>query len=184
LFAGASVEVQKQFEAADRQKGELYRFMIAQAKNRIQESLRDVSSTYEHARLHVEPLHSAGELTEDWVLAFANEGKFDEVTIALSRMCDLPVGHIERAMVHNQVDHLVVLAKALDLSWPTTKAILLLRAPQKGGLGDPDAHFASFNKLQRKTAISAMQFYRLRAKAETQVAELETPHGSTEKIHA
>jgi uncharacterized protein (DUF2336 family) len=184
LFAGASVEVQKQLEAADRQKGELYRFMIAHAKNRIQESLRDVSSTYEQARLRVESLLSAGELTEDRVLAFANEGKFDEVTIALSWMCDLPVGHIERAMVHNQVDHLLVLAKALDLSWPTTKAILLLRAPQKGTHKDPDGLFASFNKLQRKTAISAMQFYRLRAKAEAQVADLETPHGSTEKSHA
>jgi uncharacterized protein (DUF2336 family) len=180
LFAGASVEVQKQLEAADRQKGELYRFMIAQAKNQIQENLRDVSPTYEDARLQVESLHSSGELTEYRLLAFANEGKFDEVTIALSCMCDLPVGHIERAMVHNQVDHLLVLAKALNLSWSTTKAILLLRVPPKGVIKDFDTHFVSFNKLQRKTAISAMQFYRMRAKAEAQVAELAPPLGSIE----
>jgi hypothetical protein len=39
------------------------------------------------------------------------------VAIALSLMADLSVGHIERAFVHQQADHLLVIAKAIGLSW-------------------------------------------------------------------
>ena len=101
------------------------------------------------------------------MLEFAQQGKFDEVTVALALMCDLPVGHIERAIMHHQADHLIVLAKAIGLSWETTKAILSMHSPAKAAMtAKLEAHCASFAKLQPKSAISAMQFYRLRARAE------------------
>jgi uncharacterized protein (DUF2336 family) len=171
LFAAASDNVRKQLEAADRQKVQLYRYMVAQAKNQIQTKIRESSSTFETARRLIVSLHQSGDLSEQHLLGFARQGKFDEATIALSLMCDLPIAHVERATVHNQVDHLLVLAKAIDLSWETTKAILLMRSANgmtAVGLG---THQASFTKLQRRTATSAMQFYRLRARAE---AQLET----------
>ena len=94
------------------------------------------------------------------------------MAIALSLMADLSVGHIERAFVHQQADHLLVIAKAIGLSWETTKAILVMRAPNENK-ADPEIgrYYASFMKLQQSTAISALQFYRLRARAE---AQLET----------
>jgi uncharacterized protein (DUF2336 family) len=170
LFAAASEEVQRQLESADRQKVQLYRYVAAQAKNQIQTQIRESSATYIMARPYIESLYGSGELTEERLLAFAEEGKFDEVTVALALMSDLPVGHIERAIVHAQTDHLLVLAKAIGLSWETTKAILMLRPPGKNNIGrEIEAHCANFAKLQAKTAISAMQFYRLRAKAEAQL---------------
>jgi hypothetical protein len=47
-----------------------------------------------------------------------------------------------------------------------------MRAPSENK-ADPEIgrHYASFMKLQQSTAISALQFYRLRARAE---AQLET----------
>jgi hypothetical protein len=39
------------------------------------------------------------------------------VAIALSLMADLSVRHIERAFAHQQADHLLVIAKAIGLSW-------------------------------------------------------------------
>ena len=170
LFATASGEVQKQLESADRQKVQLYRYIVAQAKNQIQTKMREDSATYVAARPYVESLYKSGELTEKRLLTFAQEGQFDEVTVALALMGDLPVGHIERAIVHSQTDHLLVLAKATGLSWETTKAILLMRLPIKNtAINEIEAHCASFMKLQTKTAISAMQFYRLRARAESQL---------------
>jgi hypothetical protein len=35
-------------------------------------------------------------------------------------MCDLPVGPVERALVQNETEQILVLAKAIDLSWVTT----------------------------------------------------------------
>jgi len=168
LFAAASEEVQKQLESADRQKTELYRYMVAQAKSQVQTQIREGSESYAAARPYVESLHRSGELNEQRVQGFANDGKFDEITIALALLSELPVGHVERAFVHNQADHLLVIAKAIGLSWETTKAILLLRASH-GSDKDLGSHYVSFTKLQRTTATSALQFYRLRARAEAQL---------------
>jgi uncharacterized protein (DUF2336 family) len=168
LFAGASEEVQKQLESADRQKVELYRYMVAEAKNRIQTEIREQSSSYATARVRIVALYRSGQLSDDVLLGFARNGKFDEVTIALSLLCDLPVDHVERAIVHRQVDHLLVLTRAAGLSWELSKAILLMRGPAKVSEAELKAHCESFAKLQQKTAISAMQFYRLRARAEEQ----------------
>jgi len=176
LFASASEEVQRQLEVADRQKVELYRYVVAQARNQIQTQIREGSANYATARPYVEALHRSGDLTSERVLAFARDGKFDEVTIALSLMGDLPVGHIERAFVHNQADHLLVIAKASGLSWETTKAILVMRESRESNDSSSDRkigmHRNSFIRLQQSTAVSALQFYRLRARAE---AQLETP---------
>jgi uncharacterized protein (DUF2336 family) len=169
LFANATEEVQKQLEAADRGSAHLSRSIIAQARNKIQARMREGSASYAAAQPFVEALHRSGELTGERLLEFAQQGKFDEVTVALALMCDLPVAHIERAMMHHQADHLIVLAKAIGLSWETTKAILLMHSPTKSAIAAKlETHGASFAKLQPKSAMSAMQFYRLRARAEAQ----------------
>ena len=173
LFASASADVQKQLESADRRKVQLYRYLVAQAKSQIQNKMRENSSSYAQARPQVEALYSAGRLSGDSLADFAKAGKFDEITVALSLLCDLPVGHIERAIVHHRADHIMVLAKAISLTWETTRAILQMRAPGKSfSTAEMEANGVSFAKLQQKTAVSAMDFYRLRARAE---AQLTTP---------
>jgi uncharacterized protein (DUF2336 family) len=170
LFAAASEDVQRQLESADRQKVQLYRYLVAQAKSQIQTKMRENSSSYAQARPRVEALHRSGGLNGEALAAFAQAGKFDEVTVALSLLCDLPIGHVERAIVHHRADHLMVLAKALGLSWETTRAILQMRGPVRSlGAAEMEANAQSFAKLQQKTAISAMHFYRLRARAEAQL---------------
>ena len=105
--------------------------MVAQAKNQIQTQIRDGSANYATARPYIESLNRSGGLTGERLKTFARQDQFDEVVIALSLMADLSVGHIERAFVHQQADHLLVIAKAIGLSWETTKAILVMRAPSE-----------------------------------------------------
>lgn len=172
LFSSASEEVQKQLETTDRQKVQLYRYLVSQAKTQIQTKMRENSESYAEARPRVEALHRAGGLNGNSLAEFAQAGKFDEVTVALSLLCDLPVGHIERAIVHHRADHLMVLAKALGLSWETTRAILRMRGPARAASpAEVEANAQSFAKLQQKTAIAAMDFYRLRARAEAQLEQ-------------
>ena len=142
LFAAASEEVQQQLESADRQKVQLYRYLVAQAKNQIQTQMRENSSSYAQARPHVEALHRSGGLNSEALADFAQAGKFDEVTVALSLLCDLPVGHIERAVVHHRPDHLMVLAKAIGLNWEITRAILQMRGPAR-------IHWGRRNRTER-----------------------------------
>ncbi len=171
VFATASEEVRKQFETTDRAKAELYRYIVAEAASEVQTNARETSEGFVAARARVEALHRSGELSERHLLAFARARQFDEATIALSLMCDLPVGHIERAVVHDHADQIIVVVKSLELSWETAKAVLLMSAPSQGDAGRELAELrASFAKLQTKTAKAAMEFYRLRARAGTSIA--------------
>jgi uncharacterized protein (DUF2336 family) len=162
LFESASEVVQRRFEAADRSKADLVHEMIKQAADQLQTSLRDYSSDFATAMAQVEQLHQKGELTEQRLCGFAERGEFDETTAALSLLTELPVGAIERALVHDTGDQLLVLAKSINLSWRTTRAILAVRS---GAGGEFPEYFERFNKLRPETARAAIQFYRLRERA-------------------
>ena len=77
----------------------------------------------------------------------------------MSLLADLPVGAIERALVHDTGDQILVITKSIGFSWKSTKAILLLSGAKSSDYLD------SFNKLKPETAKSAIQFYRLRERA-------------------
>src|SRR5262245_8382412 len=160
LFETASETVRLKFETADRGKTDLVREMIKQAADQIQTKLRDHSSRYATARAHVEQLHKSGELTELAICRFAELRQFDETAAALSLLADLPIGAIERAMVHDPGDQILVLTKSIDFSWKTTRAILRLDSGVNA-----DEYVDRFKKLRRETAQSAIQFYRLRERA-------------------
>jgi uncharacterized protein (DUF2336 family) len=166
LFETASETVRVKFETADRGKTDLVRDMIRQAADQIQAKLRDRSSNFAAAQAQVEQLYKNGQLTDDQVCKFAELRKFDETAAALSLLADLPIGAIERALVHDTGDQILVLAKSIDLSWRATNAILLLQGGatyRANGVSDKDLD--RFKKLKPETARSAIQFYRLRERA-------------------
>jgi uncharacterized protein (DUF2336 family) len=166
LFAHASEIVRGKLEAADPRRAALIRAAVAEASDEVQAMARAGSNEHAQALAYVGSLHSLGQLDETRLLRFVREGNFDRTAIALSTLCDLPIGLIERALAQNEPEQLLVLAKAIDLSWETTKAILILHAG-RGGVAKErlDQCFASFFRLQPKSARTALQFYRLREKA-------------------
>jgi uncharacterized protein (DUF2336 family) len=166
LFVEASEEVKNRLVEADPRRAELIKSMIAQATDTIQAKARAGSSEFAQASRYVSALHTAGALNEAQLVAFANEGSFDKVVAAITLMCDLPVGVVERAFVQNQTEQIIVLARALDISWATTMKLLLLHANVNGSSRQHlDVTFANFLRLQPKSARMALQFYRMREKA-------------------
>ena len=166
LFAQESEAVRSKLEAADPRQVALIRTAVTEVSDEIQASARTDSSEHAQALAHVRSLHALGQLDEARLLSFVCEGNFDRTAVALSLMCNLPIGLIERALVQSEPDQLLVLGKAIDLSWETVKAILVLQAGPGGVAKDRlDGCFASFFRLQPKTARAALQFYRLREKA-------------------
>jgi uncharacterized protein (DUF2336 family) len=165
LFADASEAVRLRLEAADHHKASLLRDMVAQAANRIQAQSRERSADFVAARGCVKFLHESGKLTKGQLEAFAKEGKFDETIIALSLMCDLSIGLVERAMVEDRSEQMLVLAKGIGLTWDTTSALLQMQAGKGSTTYEVEQCLAKFNKLQPETAKKAIQFYRLRERA-------------------
>jgi hypothetical protein len=166
LFVDASEAVKNQLVEADPRRAELIKSMVAKATDEIQTKARAGSNDFAQALDHVSQLHAAGKLGEAQLVGFANEGNFDKVVAALALMCDLPIGVVERAFVQNQTEQIIVLARAIDISWVTTVTLLLLHAGANGSSRQQlDRCFTDFSRLQTKTAQTALRFYRMRDKA-------------------
>ncbi len=166
LFETASETVRAKFETSDRGKADLVREMTKQAADQIQTKLRENSSNYADARAHVEQLHKNGELTESRLCEFAELRRFDETATALSLLTDLPIGAIERALVHDTGDQILVLVKSIAFSWKSAHALLTLQS-SAGHRSDSDSaeYLDRFKRLRPETAKAAIQFYRLRERA-------------------
>jgi uncharacterized protein (DUF2336 family) len=166
LFSTASVAVRSKLESVDPRQAALVGEMVKRATDQIQKEGRESSADFAAAQLCVEELYRTGALTEDCVREFAEAESFDEIAVALSLLCDLPIGAIERALVHDHSDQTLVLAKSIGLSWRTTKALLTMQAASRGSaLRDIDQSHAAFTKLKPDTAKTAIKFYRLREQA-------------------
>ena len=166
LFVNATEMVRQKLESADPRRAALIRAAVAEASEDVQALARTGSHEHADAMAQVRSLHLSGKLDEPRLLVFARSRSFDRTAIALSLMCDLPLGPIERALVQSEPEQLLILAKAIDLSWETTKAILTLHPGPDGIAKDRlDRWFASYFRLQPKSAKAALQFYRLQEKA-------------------
>jgi uncharacterized protein (DUF2336 family) len=166
LFTLASENVRRALENTDRRKTAFIRDMVADVAERMQSRLRVQSRDYAAAQAAVREVFAAGRLNEAELIRFAKAGGFDETTVALSIMCDLPVGAVERAMVQDRDELVLLLARAIGLSWEATKTVLGLRSRVEGltGFGSESA-LATFSRLRAETARKALHFLRLRERA-------------------
>jgi uncharacterized protein (DUF2336 family) len=166
LFAESSEAVRRKIQTGDRRNAELVKELIAEATDQLQTKSRESCAKHAAARGQVDALEESGQLGEACLLDFARKGKFDETALSLSTMCKLPIGVVERAIVHGSSEQIVVIAKSVGLNWTTTKAILLMRGGSNGmSAHDLGQSLANFNKLKPETAEKAIKFYRMRERA-------------------
>lgn len=172
LYRNASEAVRcKLEEVADPRKLELIHELIAHAADRIQATSREGSAEFAAACVKVQSLHKAGSLAEPQVRDFAQSGKFDETVVAMALLCEMPFGVIERALINDDADQLLVLVRAAGLHWETAKPILLMAARSKSrSKHDIDQFHERFAKLQTETVKKIVQFYKLRQKSVSQKA--------------
>jgi uncharacterized protein (DUF2336 family) len=163
LLAKASQTVREKLEAEDPLSTHEIQRAVAGAANLMQAKSAAASRDYAHARARVGALRASGRLGENDVEAFAKAGQFEDTTVALGLLCDLPVGAVERAMIHDRAETILIIARAAGLTWRSAKAVLLLRAG-KGGMAAPELEqcLASYARLKLKTAQEIVRFQRKR----------------------
>jgi uncharacterized protein (DUF2336 family) len=117
----------------------------------------------------VERRNRIRRIGEAEIYQYACERKFEETAIALSLLCDTPIDVVERALLDPGAEIVLILAKVAGLSSTTTKAILLLRAADRGmSAQDLERALSSFNRLQPDTARRVLGFFRTRVKKPAQ----------------
>jgi uncharacterized protein (DUF2336 family) len=166
LLSRASDVAKARLRAAHPDKAEAVEAAVTEATHRLQNEVREESARFAVAQATVEALHESGRLRDADVEGFAKTKDFEQTVVALALLCDLDVGVVERAMIHEQAETILVFAKAAGLSWATARAILLMRAGD-GGLSAAalEQNLASFERLKPATAQELVRFYRLKEAA-------------------
>ena len=124
------------------------------------------SKNYFTAKRVVARKHQYGNLTENSILEYARSRKVEETTAGLSLLCSLPVDVVERALIENNREMTLILAKALDFSWETTMSLLFLHAKDHQiAARDLDGMKEEFIRLNTQTCRRVLEFYRSRKSA-------------------
>jgi len=165
LLEKASATVRARLTAENPQASATIEGVVAEVAGGIRENTRKSSPDFAAAQAAVEQLHRLRRIGEAEVCQYARERKFEETAIALSILCDTPIDVVERALLDPGAEIVLILAKVAGLSATTTKAILLLRAADRGmSAKDLDQALASFHRLQPDTARRVLGFFRTRTK--------------------
>ena len=167
LLATASKAVRLALEAAHPQNAGEVQHVVAEIATAIQLKAAAASRDYAAAQELVESLRAANRLAESDVEAFARAKKFEETAVALAVMSALPIDIVERAMVQDREETILIVAKSIGLSWSTAKAILLLCAGDHGMSTHALEQFREiFNKLKRETALHVIKYQQKRQEAQ------------------
>jgi len=165
LLEKASSTVRSRLSAENPQASSAIEGVVAEVVGGIRHEARNASPDFAAARAAVERQNRIHRLGEEEIYQYARDRKFEETAIALSILCDTPIDVVERALLDPGAEIVLILAKVAGLSSTTTKAILLLRAADRGmSAKDLDMALASFNRLQPDTARRVLGFFRTRVK--------------------
>jgi uncharacterized protein (DUF2336 family) len=164
LVERASAAVRQKLAAADPAAAGAIRDVIAEIDGTIRAASRRASTDYAAARSEVEALHRAGRLGENEICAFADARKFEETAVGLSLVTGAPIDLVERAMLDDNPDMAVILAKVAGFSWTTAQAILLRAAGRTLSVQDLERALSGFSRLKQTTARSIIAFYDARRK--------------------
>jgi uncharacterized protein (DUF2336 family) len=165
LLEKASSTVRARLAAENPEAASAIEGVVDEIAGGLRDDVRNSSPDFARAQLTVERQNRLRRIGEAEIYQYARDRKFEETSIALSLMCDTPIDVVERALLDPGAEIVLILAKVAGLSAATTKAILLLRAADRGmSAKDLDQALTSFNRLQQDTALRVLSFFRTRAK--------------------
>jgi uncharacterized protein (DUF2336 family) len=165
LVAHASETARARLEAANPQAKKAVREAVIEATQQVQAEVLEEAPGHALGVATVENLQQSGRLDELALAEFAKCGAFVETSAALAVMTALPLLFVEQAMVSDRSETILVLGRAIGLSWATVKEILSLRAKKRIIADNEIARaMASFERLRPQTAQEIVRYYRTRAR--------------------
>ena len=190
LLETASASVRAKLEAANPEATAAIRDTIDDVATAMQQEARGASHEYSVAVRDANRRHSADPITEANVHATAHAQEFERTVVALSKYGRFPVDLVERALLDEGADMILILAKAAGCSWITAKELLVMfHAKRNMKPDDLTRAFERYKKLSQETAQNIVKFHGRRmklrvqenARVENAVAQNATKKASTEK---
>ena len=181
LIAKASDDVRRKLEQERPDLADEISASVIEVTGKLHSKFGPASKSYFAAKRAVTGQHQYGQLNEKSILAYALAHKVEEVTVGLSLLCVLPVDVVERTVVHNDREMILVLAKALGFDWETAMSLLFLGASNhRIPSGELESLKDEFARLDREASRGVLKVYQSRKSA----ASAETEHRRLPQLHA
>ena len=178
LLEAASASVRARLEAEHPQAEDAIRDVVDDVATLMQREARSGSEAHAAAARDAKSRFRVAGASEASVHAPARAQEFEKTVVALARLGRFPVDLVERALLDEGEDMVLLFAKAAGCSWTTTRELLTMYAAnRKLTPDDMTRSFERFDKLSRKTAQSIVSF---QAHSQKQRAHGEAPDGSAD----
>jgi uncharacterized protein (DUF2336 family) len=172
LLHTASARVRTKLAAGNRAAAVAVNQAVAEATASISSEVRDASREFAKAKKSSKRRYNSSQLSELNLHAAAAAQNFEKTVAALALLGHLPVDLVERGLLDENPDILLILARAAGCSRFTTKALLLMRAAGRGmSPSDVEAALASYDRIGRATANRLINYYVTRYYAEDGAAQ-------------
>jgi hypothetical protein len=115
----------------------------------------------------VKLMKGLNELDDAAVYNFAESKKFDEVTVAIAVLNEMPIEMMARLMEGPRADLLLIPCRSARLNWPTVESILRNR-PVMPSVNEQTLEIAErdYRKLSMETAQRTVRFWQLHNRIE------------------
>jgi len=115
----------------------------------------------------VKLMKGLNELDDAAVYNFAESKKFDEVTVAVAVLNEMPIEMVARLMEGPRADLLLIPCRSARLNWPTVESILRNR-PVMPSVNEQTLEIAErdYRKLSMETAQRTVRFWQLHNRIE------------------
>jgi uncharacterized protein (DUF2336 family) len=170
LLETASDVVRAKLIAANPEAAAAIQDTVGEVASDISSEFREGSWEHHSADAAVKRRTATRQLTEHDVHDCAQSQNLEKTAIAVAQLGQFPVELVERALIDEGSDMILVLIKAAGCSRATAKMVLLLDAADRG-MSPPDLDRAleNFDRLNTQTARSLVGFYKSRLKAHADV---------------
>lgn len=165
LLEAASSKVRAKLEASNPQLVAAIRDTVDDVATAMQHEVRKGSRAHAVAVREAKRRFNVRPITEASVHGPAHAQDFEKTVVALARLGVFPVDLVERALLDEGEDMLLLLAKAAGCSWTTAREMLVMFAANRNLQPDDiTVAFERYRKLSQQTARNIVTFYERRMK--------------------
>jgi len=169
LLENASASVRAKLEAINPQAAVAIRGTIDEVAAAMQREARDMSREHAVAVRNANHRFNYDPVTEANVHAPAHAQEFERTVLALAKLGRFPIDLVERALLDEGSEIVLLLAKAAGCSWVTARELLQMSAAKRSLTPDDLAQsFERYKKLTQETARNIVQFHERRTKQRSQ----------------
>lgn len=180
LLEAASSSVRAKLEEAHPEMAVDIRDTIDNVATTMQREAREASQEHAVAARDAKRRFRVRTITEASVHAPAHAQEFEKTVVALARLGRFSVDLVERALLDQGQDMVLLLAKAAGCTWTTARELLVMYAANRNlSPDDISRAFERYKKLSRETAQNIVSFHERYVKPRVQ-AELEADTAGAE----